>query len=63
MKYAVGMGSGDMMYMPSFRKIGSAIRKLIGRDSETHRQHGDIISLHLFLQNKESILNIKNRSS
>jgi hypothetical protein len=30
MKYAVEMGSGAMMYILSFIKIGSAIQKLIG---------------------------------
>jgi hypothetical protein len=34
MKYAIGMGSGAMIYTPSFIKIGSAIQKMIGR---THR--------------------------
>jgi hypothetical protein len=29
MKYAVEMGSGAMIYMPSFIKIGSAIHKLM----------------------------------
>jgi hypothetical protein len=28
-KYAVGMGSGAMIYIPSFIKIGSGIQKLI----------------------------------
>jgi hypothetical protein len=46
------MGSGVMIYIPSFTKIGSAIQKLRGR---IHRQHGDRISLLLFFfQNKES---------
>jgi hypothetical protein len=30
MKYAVEMGSGAMMYIPSFIKIGSGIQKLMG---------------------------------
>jgi hypothetical protein len=30
MKYAIEMGSGAMPYIPSFIKIGSGIRKLIG---------------------------------
>jgi hypothetical protein len=30
MKYAVEMGSGAMIYIPSFIKIGSGIQKLIG---------------------------------
>jgi hypothetical protein len=29
MKYAVEMGSGTMIYIPSFIKIGSGIQKLI----------------------------------
>jgi hypothetical protein len=32
MKYAVEMGSGAMIYIPSFRKIGSGIQKLIGEE-------------------------------
>jgi hypothetical protein len=36
MKYAVEMGSGAMIYIPSFIKIGSGIQKLIGGDSQTH---------------------------
>jgi hypothetical protein len=30
MKYAVEMGSGAMLYVPSFINIGSDIQKLIG---------------------------------
>jgi hypothetical protein len=55
MKYAVEMGSGAMIYIPSFIKIG-------GRgftDKQAHRQHGDRINLLLFLQNKESRLKHK----
>jgi hypothetical protein len=29
MKYAIGMGSGAMIYIPSFINIGSGIQKLI----------------------------------
>jgi hypothetical protein len=54
MKYAVQMGSGTIIYIPSFINIDSGIQKLIGRD--THRQQGDLISLLLFFQNKESRL-------
>jgi hypothetical protein len=57
MKYAVGMGSAALAYMPSFVKTGSATIKLMG-DSQTHRHHGDRISLLLFFQNKESGLEI-----
>jgi hypothetical protein len=30
MKYAVEMGSGAIIYMPGFTKIGSDIQKLMG---------------------------------
>jgi hypothetical protein len=49
MKYAVEMGSGAIIYIPSFIKIGSGIQKLILGDTQTHRQHGDLISLLLSL--------------
>jgi hypothetical protein len=50
MKYGVGMGSGAMIYIPSFIKNGSTIRKLIGGGgTQTHRQRGDFINLLLFL--------------
>jgi hypothetical protein len=55
MNHAVEMGSGVMIYVPSFVKIGSAIQKLIW-DTQAHRQHGDCISLLLFFQNKENRL-------
>jgi hypothetical protein len=48
MKYAVEMGSGAMIYIASFIRTGSSIQKLIGGDSQTHRQHGDSISLLSF---------------
>jgi hypothetical protein len=35
MKYTIEMGSGPMMYIPSFMKIGSAIQKMIERDAQT----------------------------
>jgi hypothetical protein len=38
MKYAAEMGSGAMIYTPCFIKIGSGIQKLIGSDSQTHRE-------------------------
>jgi hypothetical protein len=51
MKYVVEMGSGAMVYMPSLMKIGSGVLKLT-QEIHRHRQHGDIISLVLFYQNK-----------
>jgi hypothetical protein len=59
MKYAVEMGSGTMVYIPSFIKSRSGIQKLIRGDTQTHRQQGDLISLLLFLQNKESRLKMQ----
>jgi hypothetical protein len=56
MKYAVEMGSGAMIYMPSFVKTDSAIQKLM---RGIHRQHGDRISLLSFFKNQKNGLNIK----
>jgi hypothetical protein len=55
MKYTVEVGSGAVIYVPSFIKIDSGIQKLIGRDSKTRRDT-DLISLFLFFRNKESML-------
>jgi hypothetical protein len=33
MKYAAEIGSGTVIYVPSFIKIGSDIQKLIARDT------------------------------
>jgi hypothetical protein len=41
----VGVGLGAMIFIPSFMKTGSGIRKWIGGDAQTHRQEGDLISL------------------
>jgi hypothetical protein len=38
MKYAVEMGSDDMIFIPSFMKIGSGIQKLIGEESHADTQ-------------------------
>jgi hypothetical protein len=46
-KYAAEMGSGAIMYIPSFTQIGSGIQKLMGA-TQRHRQHGDRISLRSF---------------
>jgi hypothetical protein len=48
--YAVEMGSGAVIYIPSFIKIGSGIQRLIGGIS---RQQGDLISLLLYFQNRK----------
>jgi hypothetical protein len=52
------MGSGAVIYVPSFMKIGSGVQKLMGRDTLTHTQpdthtHGqprDLISLLYFFK-------------
>jgi hypothetical protein len=54
MKYAVEMGS--VAKLPSFIKIVSDIQMLIAGDFQTHKEHGDRISLLSFFQNKESRL-------
>jgi hypothetical protein len=43
-KYAAEMDSGAMIYLPNFLKNDSAIQNLFGV-GDTHRQHGDRISL------------------
>jgi hypothetical protein len=35
MKYVVDMGSGAMIYIPNFMKIGSVIQKLTGRHTDS----------------------------
>jgi hypothetical protein len=54
MKYAIVLGSGVIIPIQVFMKTGSGIQKLIGGDTQTHRQHGNRILLLLFFQNKES---------
>jgi hypothetical protein len=44
MKYALEMGSGAMIYIPSFIKIGSSIEKLIGG---IHRHTDCIVMAHV----------------
>jgi hypothetical protein len=63
MNYAIEMGSGAMIKIPGFIKICSAIKKLIGRDTKSYRQHGDCIGLLLFFQNKMSRLKIFNETT
>jgi hypothetical protein len=36
--YAVEMGSGAMIHIPSFIKIGSGIQKFVGRGIHRHTQ-------------------------
>jgi hypothetical protein len=53
MKYTVVMGSGAMIYMPSFIQIRSGIQQLLGGlQVHTHRHHGGLISIILSFKNK-----------
>jgi hypothetical protein len=58
MKYVVDMGSDVMTYIPGLIQSGSGIQMLMRWKgfADTHRQHGDLISLLLFFQNEESRL-------
>jgi hypothetical protein len=57
-EYAVEMGSGAMIYIPSFIKFGSGVQKLMGGGGYTDTQDGDRIRLVLFLENKRTRLKI-----
>jgi hypothetical protein len=46
------MGSSAMINIPSFIKIGSGIQKLMR--GEIHREDGELRSMLLFFENKES---------
>jgi hypothetical protein len=53
MKYAVKMGSGTMIYIPNFVRIGSGIQELIAgthikTHTQIHRQQGDLLSQFSF---------------
>jgi hypothetical protein len=58
MNYAIEMGSCAMICIPSFIWIGSGIQELLGQNTQTDRQQGDLISLLSFYQNTESGLKI-----
>jgi hypothetical protein len=57
--YTVEMRLCALIHIPSFIKFGSTIQKLILGDGYTHRQEIDFISLFLFFQNKDSMLEIR----
>jgi hypothetical protein len=46
MKYAVEMGLGAVIYVPSVIKIGSGIQKLIQGDIQTHIHSMEIASAY-----------------
>jgi hypothetical protein len=54
MKQAIEMGSGAVIYLPSFIKIGSVIQKLI-KEGYPDTQNGHLISILSFFQNKENV--------
>jgi hypothetical protein len=62
MKYAVEMGSDATMYVPSFIQTGSGIQTFIKWDTQTHREHGDFISLILFFRIREIVKGQKSQS-
>jgi hypothetical protein len=53
MKYALEMGSGTMIYIPSFIKIGPGIQKLIW-GIHRHTDSMEIALAYFHFQNKES---------
>jgi hypothetical protein len=52
MQYAVEMGSGAIIYIPSFIQIGSGIQKLL-EGIQKHREQGDFISPLLFFKRRK----------
>jgi hypothetical protein len=54
------MGSGAVIYVPSFIQIGSGVQKLIGGYTDTHRQQRDLISLLCFFKIRK--IGLKNRA-
>jgi hypothetical protein len=44
------MGSGAVIFLPSFITIGSGVRKLMGGGGDTHRKLRDLISLLYFFK-------------
>jgi hypothetical protein len=56
MNHALEMGSGAMIYIPSFIRTGSGIQ-ILGGGGVTHtntKRKGDLIRLLLYFQNEES---------
>jgi hypothetical protein len=61
MNHVVELGSGAMIYVQNFIKIGSGIQPLLGEggDTPSHRQQCDLISLICIFLNKERRLKNK----
>jgi hypothetical protein len=57
------VGSGAMIYMPSFIKIDSTIQECMRGDTQTYGEHGDPINVLLFLRNEELRLKSLNLQS
>jgi hypothetical protein len=62
MKYVVEMGSGGMIYVPSYIKIGSVIQKLMRR-IHRHRQHGYRMPIFFTLNKKLRLVHAISRLS
>jgi hypothetical protein len=60
-KYAVQMGSGDKIYISSYIKIDSGIKKTLGRDTHTRIQADRKVTSKAyfhFLRNKKISVNV-----
>jgi hypothetical protein len=53
MKYAVEMGSGAVIYIPSLIQIGSGIQKLMGRFTDTQKAWRSRKSIYIFSQQEK----------
>jgi hypothetical protein len=58
------LGSDALIYVHTkFHKVWFRHSKVDGGDAQTHRQHGDGMSLLLFFENKENRLKINNNNN
>jgi hypothetical protein len=55
MKHVVEMGDGAMIHIPNFINIGLSSHRLL-KGMQTQKKQGELISVFLFFQNKESKL-------
>jgi hypothetical protein len=65
MTYAIEMGSRAMIYSHTkFHKDWFRLSKVDrGRDTQTHREHDELISQQIRFQNKESGLKFRNMAA